>query len=64
MTSFVSGLDSKVLVLNKVYTALRVVSGRRAFTLLANNVAEVISVEAGNYVSYDLATWSDASEYQ
>jgi 5-methylcytosine-specific restriction endonuclease McrA len=64
LTLLVSGLDSKVLVLNKVYTALRVVSGRRAFTLLANNVAEVISVESGNYVSYDLANWVDAAEYQ
>lgn len=64
MTALVSGLDSKVLVLNKLYTALRVVNARRAFTLLTRDVAEVISVEAGNYISYDLVTWADASEYQ
>lgn len=64
MTAFASGLDSKVLVLNKVYTALRVVSGRRAFTLLANQVAEIIAIEDGNYVSYDLHSWAEASEYQ
>ncbi len=64
MILLASGLDSKVLVLNKLYTALRVVSGRRAFTLLANHVAEIISVESGNYVSYDLTSWYDASEYQ
>ncbi|MSR29013.1 MAG: HNH endonuclease [Phycisphaerales bacterium] len=64
MTAFATGLDSKVLVLNKLYTALRVVNGRRAFTLLAKEVAEVISVEDGNYVSYDFASWADAAEYQ
>ncbi len=64
MTAAVTGLDSKVLVLNKLYTALRVVNARRAFTLLQREVAEVISVEEGNYVSYDLTSWEDASEYQ
>ena len=64
MTVFSGGLDSKVLVLNKAYTALRVVSGRRAFTLLAKEAAEIISVEDGSYVTYDLSTWADASEYQ
>ncbi len=64
MTVFSGGLDSKVLVLNKAYTALRVVSGRRAFTLLAKEAAEIISVEDGSYVTYDLTTWADASEYQ
>ncbi|MSR70177.1 MAG: HNH endonuclease [Phycisphaerales bacterium] len=64
LTAVVTGLDSKVLVLNKLYTALRVVNARRAFTLLQREVAEVISVEAGNYVSYDLMSWQDASEYQ
>lgn len=64
MTVATTGLDSKVLVLNKMYTALRVINGRRAFTLLAKEVAEVISVESGNYVSYDLSTWSEAAEYQ
>lgn len=64
MTVFAGGLDSKVLVLNKMYTALRVVNGRRAFTLLSKEIAEVISVEDGNYVAYDFSSWADAAEYQ
>ena len=47
-----------------MYTALRVVNGRRAFTLLAKEVAEVISVEAGTYVAYDFSSWAEASDYQ
>jgi len=64
VTALSCSLDSKVLVLNKMYTALRVVSGRRAFTLLAKEAAEVISVEDGSYVAYDLTSWADAAEYQ
>ena len=37
-------LDEKVLVLNRLYTAVRVVSARRAFTLLCKRIAEVIAV--------------------
>jgi len=35
------GLDSKVLVLNRVYAAIRVIDARRAFTLLAKDIAEL-----------------------
>jgi len=57
-------LDARVLVLNKLYSAVRVVDGRRAFTLLAKGAAEVISPEAGSYVSYNLTSWAEAAEFQ
>ncbi len=41
------GLNAKVLVLNKLYVAVRVVSAKRAFCLLLNNVAEIIHVDHG-----------------
>ena len=59
-----SGLDARVLVLNRLYAAIRVVDARRAFSLLAKEVAEVIAVEDGSYRNYDFATWSDIAELQ
>ena len=58
------GLDSKVLVLNRVYTAIRVIDARRAFSLLAKDIAEVIAVEDGTYRNYDFETWADIAELQ
>ncbi len=60
----VSALDSKVLVLNRVYAAIRVVDARRAFSLLAKDIAEVIAVEDGTYRNYDFSTWTDIAELQ
>lgn len=57
-------LDSKVLVLNRLYMAIRVVPARRAFRLLTKNVAEVISVEQGQYFNYDFASWADLAHLQ
>jgi 5-methylcytosine-specific restriction endonuclease McrA len=59
-----SVLDEKVLVLNRLYAAVRVVSARRAFTLLCKQVAEVIAIEDGHYRNYDLASWSQIAELQ
>ncbi|MCK4874136.1 MAG: HNH endonuclease [Phycisphaerales bacterium] len=56
------GLSAKVLVLNKLYMALRIVSARRAFGMLCREMAEVINVEAGSYISYDLNSWVEISE--
>ena len=58
------GLDAKVLVLNKLYMAVRVVSARRAFTLLCKDLAEVVHVDDGQWVSYDFASWSEISALQ
>jgi len=64
MSTLAYGLDAKVLVLNRVYTAVRIVDARRAFTLLVKDIAEVISVENGSFVNYSFASWSEAAEFQ
>src|SRR6185436_4720188 len=61
---FGTGLDSKVLVLNKLFMAIRVVSARRAFILLAKELAEVIHVDEGKYLNYDFGSWMDVAAYQ
>ncbi|MFM7260145.1 MAG: HNH endonuclease [bacterium] len=58
------GLDAKVLVLNRFYSAIRVIDARRAFVLLAKEIAEVIAVEDGSYVSYPFSTWTELSEFR
>jgi 5-methylcytosine-specific restriction endonuclease McrA len=58
------GLDAKVLVLNKLYLAIRVVSAKRAFTMLARGLAEVIQVDDGRYANYDFQSWADLSAFQ
>jgi len=64
------GLAAKVLVLNKGYMALRVISAHRAFCMLVRNLAEVIHVDqipgredgVGQFVNYDFATWTELSQ--
>lgn len=58
------GLDTKVLVLNKLYVAIRVVSARRAFCLLVKDLAEVIHIDNGQYLNYDFESWTEISELQ
>lgn len=57
-----SGLDAKVLVLNKFYMAVRVITARRAFILLTRETAEVIHADDGSYANYDFSTWAELSE--
>lgn len=58
-----NGLDCKVLVLNKLYVAVRVVSARRAFSMLFCRLAEVIHIDAeGRYVNYDFESWAELSQ--
>ncbi len=57
-------LDEKVLVLNRLYTAVRVISARRAFTLLCKEIAEVIAVEDGRYVNYNFESWTEVADLQ
>ena len=58
------GLNASVLVLNRLYMAIRVVNARRAFSMLFRDLAEVINVEDGNYISYDFENWSELSAYR
>jgi 5-methylcytosine-specific restriction endonuclease McrA len=59
-----SALDYKVLVLNKAFVAVRVISAKRAFSLLCREIAEVIHVENGRYVNYDFDSWAELSQLQ
>lgn len=42
--------------------AIHVVSARRAFTLLCKEIAEVVSIEDGQWTSYDFDSWREVSE--
>src|SRR6266853_76337 len=48
-----TAMQSSVLVLNRLYMAIQVMSVRRAFCLLFKDFAEVINIENGTYVSYN-----------
>lgn len=54
-----SALHSQVLVLNKMWMAVRVVDARRAFSLLFKDAAEVIRVDDGSYTAHDFESWTD-----
>ncbi|MCH8005562.1 MAG: HNH endonuclease [Planctomycetes bacterium] len=64
MTAIAVVLQEKVLVLNRLYTAVRVINARRAFVMLFKQAAEVISVEDGQYINYDFETWTEIAELQ
>ena len=55
------GLASSVLVLNRNYLAIRVVSARRAFMLLCKEAAEVVTVEDNLFSTYDFTDWIELS---
>ena len=55
-------LDASVLVLNRFYMAIRVISAKRAFTLMWKQLAEVVCVEDGRFDSYDLDSWIEVSK--
>jgi 5-methylcytosine-specific restriction endonuclease McrA len=59
-----SALDASVLVLNKLFMAVHVISVRRAFCLLCKDLAEVVSLEDGQFASYDFTTWRELSAYR
>ena len=62
--SEVISLHEKVLVLNRGYAAIRVISARRAFTLLCRKAAEIISIEDGHYLNYGLHDWMEVADLQ
>ena len=57
-------MQSSVLVLNRMYMAVQVMSVRRAFCLLFKDLAEVVNVENGAYVSYDFNSWREVSQWK
>lgn len=57
-------LDSSVLVLNRLYIAVHVVSARRAFALLCKEIAEVVDVNENQFESYDFESWKEVSAFK
>ena len=57
-------LESSVLVLNKFYAAVHVVNAKRAFAMLCKESAEVVSIDGGQYNSYDFTSWVDVSAFK
>lgn len=55
-------LSASVLVLNRFYMAVHVVSVRRAFALLCRELAEVVHIEEGQYANYNFESWREISE--
>lgn len=64
MIASATALDGHVLVLNRHYAAVRVVSVRRALSMLYRRLAEVIHVENDSYESHDFESWREVSEYR
>src|SRR5437763_1182619 len=54
-------LSTSVLLLNRFYMAVRVITARRAMTLLYRDLAEVVSFEDGKFLSYDFDDWLEVS---
>lgn len=61
-TASMSILNTSVLVLNRFYMAVHVISARRAFVLLYRDLAEVIHFEDNQYANYDFTAWCEISE--
>src|SRR5947207_11118223 len=59
-----SPLEASVLVLNRLFMAVHVISARRAFCLLCKDLAEVVSLEEGVFTTYDFETWREVSEFR
>jgi len=55
-------LNTSVLLLNRLYMAVRVINAKRALTLVYRNLAEVVSVEDGEFLSFNFESWVDVSE--
>lgn len=54
-----TAVNAQVLVLNKLWMAIRVVSAQRAFSMLYRDLAEAIDVDDAAYVGYDFETWAE-----
>jgi 5-methylcytosine-specific restriction endonuclease McrA len=59
-----SSLDASVLVLNKLFMAIHIISVKRAFVLLFKDLAEVVSMDDGQFTTYDFESWREVSEYR
>jgi len=64
MSDYAHALDASVLVLNRLFMAIHVISVRRAFCLLCKELAEVVSVEDGQFASFNFESWREVSQYR
>ena len=59
-----TALDASVLVLNKMFMAVHVICVRRAFCLLCKDLAEVVTLEDGQFATYDFSSWAEVSAFK
>jgi 5-methylcytosine-specific restriction endonuclease McrA len=59
-----TALDASVLVLNKMFMAVHVISVRRAFCLLCKELAEVVTLEDGQFATYNFSSWAEVSAFK
>ena len=57
-------LNTPVLVLNRFYMAIQIITARRAFVMLCRDAAEVIDQEDGQFMNYSFEQWLEMSEFQ
>lgn len=56
------GLNAQVLLLNRFYMAMQVITARQSFILLYRDVAEVIDTEDGSFYNYSFSNWQALSQ--
>jgi len=64
MTATATALNEQVLVLNKMWMAIRIIDARRAFSMLCRDLAEVIRVDDGSYATHDFDSWTELSNFR
>ena len=57
-------LEMNVLALNKLFLAIHVISVKRAFCLPVKGLAEVVSMDDGQFQTYDFKSWAELSAYR
>lgn len=57
-------LSVSVLVLNKYYNPVNITNAKRAFCMLFNKAAEVITFENESYYNYDFNSWAEVSAFR
>ena len=58
----VSPLHLSVLVLNRNFAPVHVISAQRTFCLLWKDLAEIVHVENGQFLTYDFEGWREESD--
>ncbi|MFW6118938.1 MAG: HNH endonuclease [Planctomycetota bacterium] len=59
-----AALQSSVLVLNKSFVPVHLVTARRAFGMLFKSIAEVVLIEDGRLGLYSFESWQEVSEFK